>query len=278
MKEKFIILVLIIALILLASLSACNSKQIGEDNGEIVDKNKEDGIPAEYTREEIMKDFKNLLESKNEPMTLVEFIDQNINKVEKEDAVEMIMGLEKAQIEYTDKYTDEMFTEDYQSELLRLWESGSQGSLFLNMDNLEEIKNEGLKELLEKLKQGKYKLINMEGALYPIIDYEAIKGYNKYLDDETKNYLDIKALESNSPSVLDAGIYISFDELAERLIKVEHYIKVYPDSKKDEEILRLYSTYLKLYLFGSDNTPIYNPEDKLVLNEVLDSYKKTSKI
>ena len=56
----------------------------------------------------------------------------------------MIVELEEAQIEYTDKYTDEMFVEDYQSELLRLWEGGfnldSPDKLFLDINKLEGIK------------------------------------------------------------------------------------------------------------------------------------------
>src|SRR5699024_7436286 len=148
-------------------------------------------------------------------------INENISKVEKEDAIEMIRSLEDAQIEYMEKYTDEMFAEDYQSELIGIWEANSEGSLFLNIENIEEIQNENLRELLEKLRVGKNKLIALEVALYTIIDYEALKNYNKYLDEETKGYLDIKALESNDPSIIDGGIYISLDELANRLIMVE---------------------------------------------------------
>lgn len=271
MKAKYVISILIIALVLLVPLVACNHGKVEDNNGSSVEK------PIEYTREEIMKDFRNILKSKNEPVILVEFINENIDEVEKEDAIEMIRALESAQIEYMEKYTDEMFVEDYQTELIGLWDSNSEGSLFLDIEKLEEIQNENLKELLEKLEIGKYKLITLEGAFYPIIDYEALKKYNKYLDDETKDYLDIKALESNEPSIIDAGIYISLDELANRLIMVENYIKKYPESIKNEELLRIYSSYLKLYLNGSDNSPIYNYEDNIILEDVLNSYKRTAK-
>lgn len=282
MKEKSIILVLIIVSIFLVSLVGCSSEKPELAKDETTDKIEEVNESIEYTRDEIMKDFRNILKSKNEPIILVKFIDENISKVEKEDAVEMIVELEEAQIEYTDKYTDEMFVEDYQSELLRLWEGDfnldSPDKLFLDINKLEGIKNESLKELLEKLAAGKYKLIIMEGAFYPIIDYEAMKDYNKYLNDEMKSYLDIKSMDSNKPTVLDAAFYISFDELAERLLKVEDHIKKYPEGIRDEEILRLYSAYLKLYLSGVDNTPIYNYENNAIKEDVLASYKKTSKV
>ena len=62
--------------------------------------------------------------------------------------------------------------------------------------------------------------------------------------------------------------------MAERLIKTENYILKYPNSIKYEEILRLYGVYLKLYLEGSSNTPIYDYETKEIKEEVLSSYKK----
>ena len=118
--------------------------------------------------------------------------------------------------------------------------------------------------MLEKLAAGKYKLISMEGAFYPIIDYEALKIYNKYLSDEMKAYLDIKSMDSNMPTIIDAAIIIPFDELANKLVKVEEYMKKYPECPDCEEILRLYGAYLKLYLEGSDNTPIFNYANKTI--------------
>ncbi len=128
MKAKYIISILIIALVLLVPLVACNREEVEDNKGGNIEK------PIEYTREEIMKDFGNILKSKNEPVILVEFINENIEKVEKEDAIEMIRALEGVQIEYIEKYTDEMFVEDYQTELIGLWNSDSEGSLFLDME------------------------------------------------------------------------------------------------------------------------------------------------
>lgn len=150
--------------------------------------------------------------------------------------------------------------------------------LFFNKAKIENIKNENLKELVNKIIQGKYKLINMEGAFYPIIDYEALKIYNNYLSDEIKEYIDLKSMDSNLPTILDAGLVISFDQLAERLIKTEKYIIEYPYSIKYEEILRLYGVYLKFYLEGSDNTSIYDYGTKEIKDEVLSSYIKTKNI
>lgn len=279
MKEKTIILILIISTILLISLIGCNSKNVEGGKGsptKPVDVGQTK--PLEYSREDIMKDFRNIVKSNNEPFILAKFIDENINKVEIDDAVEMVRELEHMQLQYIEKYTDEMFIEDYQRELWRLSETEENLSLFFDMKNIDKIENDGLKELMEKLLDGKYKLISMEGSFYPIIDYEALKTYNKCLSDEIKSYLDIKSMDSNMPTIIDAAIIIPFDELANRLLKVEEHIRKYPECSECEEILRLYGAYLKLYLEGSDNTLIYDYASKNINEDILISYKNTAKL
>ena len=272
-------IILIISTILLVSLIGCDSKGVeGGKKNPTKPMDVSSTKPVEYSKEDIMKDFKNIVKSSNEPFLLAKFIDENISKVEMDDAVEMVRELEQMQLQYIDKYTDEMFMKDYQRELWRLSETEDDLSLFFDMNKIDKIENDGLKELMEKLLDGKYKLINMEGAFYPIVDYEALKTYNKYLSPEVKSYLDIKSMDSNMPTIVDAAIIISFDELANRLLKVEEHMKKYPECEECEEILRLYGAYLKLYLEGSDNTLIYDYASKTIKEEVLSSYKNTAKL
>ena len=186
----------------------------------------------------------------------------------------------------TTKYTDPPFIEYHQmsyyvsqvTESREEDENDIQHMLFFDTTKTDQINNGNLKELIDKIIKGKYKLINMEGAFYPIIDYEELKAYNKYFSDEMKDYLDIKSMDSNMPTILDAEFLISFDELSERLITVENYIVKYPEGLKYEEVLRLYGAYLRLYLEGSDNTPIYDFETNKIRDDVLSSYKKTGNI
>ncbi|MBZ2175821.1 hypothetical protein K8M07_11290 [Schnuerera sp. xch1] len=225
-------------------------------------------------KEGLVKDFKNIVESDNEPYTLVQFIDKNIKNATEEEAVAIVLILEEVQEKYIQEYTDQLFVEDNQMELLGL----SQSELFFKEKKAENIKNVKLKELVDRIIKGKYKLVNMEGAFYPIIDYEALKVYSDYLPDEIDEYINIKSMDSNKPKMLDAEMSISFDELTERLIDTENYIKQYPKSVKNEEVLRIYGEYLRIYLEGAPNTPIYDYGTKTIKNEVLSSYKEVSKM
>ena len=275
MAKKTIILLFAIV-VLLVSLTGCKLEKVKAGEEKFTNEMDEKvGTVVKDDEEKIMRDFNNIVKSDNEPFVIVKFIDENIQKVTKEDAIEMIKNLEEIQEQYLEEYGEQLFMEDYQGELIGL-SKGQESQLFFNEIKTEEIKNANLKELMDKILKGKYKLINMEGAFYPIIDYETLKIYNDYLSDEMKGYIDIKSIDSNNPTVLDASLVISFDELAQRLIKVENYIKEYPDGIRYEEILRLFGVYLRFYLEGVDNTPIYDYETKEIKNEVLKSYKKTA--
>ncbi len=290
MRNKTIILSITMIIVLILFFSGCSSNNMQGNDEKVVDNIEEEAAIAEDKEDNlnvnIMKDFRNMVENHNEPIDLIKYIEENIEKVSPEERVEMIEKLELVQELYIEEYTDQLFIEDFQAELLNLsgihqlakqQEGEIHSYLFFDESKIEEIKNGDLKELIDKLIQGKYKLINLEGAFYPIIDYEALKVYDKYISNELKDYIHIKAMESNKPTIIDSALIIPFDELAGRLIIVEEYIKKYPEGIKYEELLRLYGTYLRFYLEGSDNTPIYDYETNEIKEEVLSSYKKTAK-
>ncbi|NLW22495.1 MAG: hypothetical protein GXY88_04435 [Tissierellia bacterium] len=283
MVKRWIYLVSIISLLLIVLVVGCKDENIVMDAEKSIGILKAETTNLEEEEEEnIIKDFRNIVKSNNEPFALVNFIDQNIDKVNEEYRVEMIRELEEVQEKYIEKYTEQLFIEDYQMELLSLSgllqstedeaERDFSSFLFFDESKLEEIKNVNLKELVDKIFKGKYRLINMEGAFYPIIDYEKLKDYSKYLPDYIKDCIELKSMESNMPTILDGGLVISFDELSQRLIAAESYILKYPESIKHEEVLRLYGWYLRFYLEGSINTFIYDYASKEIKEEVLSSY------
>ncbi|QQY79589.1 hypothetical protein EDD65_11046 [Keratinibaculum paraultunense] len=289
MKSKTKFLLMIMVFILILTLSGCKYSNVQANDERVNSNSKENSIrgkEGDNKNSDIMKDFRNMVENNNEPVDLINYIDENIEKVLPEERVEMIEKLELIQEKYIEKYASELFADDYQAELLSLSEIPQLRSqskedikeyLFFNEANVEKITNDNLKELISKIIQGKYRLINLEGAFYPIIDYEALKVYDKYISDELKDYIDIKAMDSNEPTIIDGSLMISFDELAERLMAVENYIKKHSEGIRCEELLRLYGTYLIFYLEGADNTPIYDEETYKIKDEVLSSYKKTMK-
>lgn len=275
MNKKSLLLISVFVLLLAILIVGCKKNTLKENDSVIYEAlNKGGEKVSEDSKDKLIEEFENVANSDNEPFTLIQFIDENIEKATDEDAIAMILRLEDVQERYIKRYTDELFLGDNQVELLKL--SGNE--LFFDESKIEEIKNADLKQLVDRIIKGKYKLINNEGAFYPIIDYEGLKVYNDYLPDEIRAYIDIKSLDSNEPAVLDGELNVSINEIGERLITIESYIKEYQDNLKFEEILRCYGNYLKLYLEGTDNTPIYNYEDNVIKEEVMSSYKNMSSL
>lgn len=270
MKKKILKGIGIIGISLTLFLVGCESEILNK-NDKVIYEALESSMTASKNEEtmELVQEFKSIVESNNEPYTLIKFIDNNIKDATKEEAAAMIIILEDVQKEYIPKYTEELFIEDNQLELLKL--SGT--DLFFDEEKIEDIKNIKLKEIVTRISEGKYKLINMEGGFYPVIDYENLKEYNPYLSDEIKSYIEIKSLNSNNPAILDGEIAIIFDEIRIRLTETEEHIHKYPQGLKFEEVLRIYADYLRLYMEGSDNSPIYEYESKGIKEDVLNSYR-----
>jgi len=270
MRKKILKAISLMGIFLILFIVGCDNYLLEKNDKEIYEA-LESTLTSSNTEESdgLLYKFKSIVDSNNEPYVLVQFIDENIKNATEEEAAVMILILEEVQKEYIQEYTDEIFMEDNQMELLRL--SGTE--LFFDEANIGQIENVKLKDIVERIFKGKYKLINMEGGFYPGIDYEKLKEYNRYLSAEIRGYIEIKALNSNKPAVLDAEITISFDELGERLIQTEKYIQKYPQGVKFEEVLRIYGDYLRLYLEGSDNSPIYEYETREIKKDILKSYK-----
>ncbi|NLY76914.1 MAG: hypothetical protein GX080_02360 [Tissierellia bacterium] len=228
--------------------------------------------PDDNSVDKLIKQYKEIAKSDNEPFTLVKFIDDNIKNATEHEAVAMVLILEEVQKDYIQRYTDELFVDNNQQELLNL----SPEDLFFNEEKIEDIKNADLKELISKIVDGKYKLINIGGVFYPVVDYEGLKAYADYLPKEINDYLDIKSHSYNKPTVIDGEMVVSHEELGQRLIDIEKYLAKYPNSIKREDALRCYGECLKLYLEGTVNSPIFDVETGRIKEDIMSSYIKLS--
>lgn len=272
MKNSVIAPIFIIILVLTLALSGCkNKKPVIEEP--VKDSNEStENIVEEVDPEDIMKDFNNLVESKNEPNKIVAFIDKEIDKLTNIEGNQMILQLERNLERSLESITDKIINLDSDGELIKI--GGSQ--LFFPEDRVKDIKNEKLRKEIEKALDSKYKMINLEGTFYPIIDYEKLQNYNNNISPELKDYIAIKAIDSNIPVAIDAGLYISFDELSKRILKVEDYLQKYSGGYRQEEMLKNYRDKLEIYLLGLSNSPISDYESGKIEEKVLETYKKTA--
>ena len=272
MKKRLLMPILILALVFVVLLNGCKKE-------EPVDEPTPTPLPANGKVEEveddekavIMDEFREIAEE-NDPLLIKEYVDENVGKLSQLEGNLMIDSLEKSLIDNLDEVTNRLTTLDEDGELMDI----ASDEFFFSVDKVSQIKNGDLKKEVSTLLDSNYKLINLEGSFYPIVDYEALQGYNNNVTDEWKEYLAVRAMDSNNPPFADGALRISFDDLANRIIKTENYLNKYLDSSRREEMKDSYHNKIAIYLKGVDNTPIADSGTKEIYEDILGSYNSTS--
>lgn len=273
--KKFIysigIIILVLSLAIGCTNDEGNQEDLDKDQGnaeEELDNNEED----ERTVEEIMNDFEDTIE--NSVSDVGDFIEknmENLSAIEVDAMVSKLINKTEEEINMIKQKIEEL---DVDNELINAFN----GELYLTEEQIKDLKNDKLRQELEKIKSENYRLMNSEGEYYPIVNYEGFKKYDEYISSELEEYINLKARDANKPVALDAGLYISYDELADRIVETENYIKKYGEGDRYSEVLNLYRNKLTLYLLGTDNTPMTETSSKKIKEELMNSYKETALI
>ena len=230
------------------------------------------------SEEEVLAETKNMLTSGAKPSILLAFLSENIANLSVENANKAFDDLEKLLKIYEIKYRDILLSGkegDYQNRLNDfVLENPVNPFGELTKEQVSAISDVELKNLLFEIFDSGYKLINLEGSWYPMIDYAGLDLFIDYLSDDYRAYVLFRALESNQIFAKDAALQITWDELAARVLAVEDFLLKYPASSKYEEMGDSYYNYLMSYYIGMNNTPAFDYETNKFKDEVLASYNK----
>ena len=226
----------------------------------------------ENEKEVIMTEFEALIDSDKDPEEVIGYINTNIAKLSPLEGDKMIDSLEKKLENNIETLTDRLFELDSDNELINI--AGTEP--YFPEDKVDEIKNVELKAEVTKTFDNMYRLVNIEGGFYPVIDYTKLQEYDNNISDEWKEYLAIRAMDSDSRPFSDGGITISWEDLADRILKTENFLNKYIAGPRQEELLDLYENKLTAYMKGLPNTPIADPANKKISEDVLKSYETTS--
>ena len=225
--------------------------------------------PSE-TEERLMDDFRELAKDEPAPDLLIEWIDSNIEKLSAESADELVETLRHSLELHIPIYEEELNQSNFQEELILI------DGLSENFGEakVDEIENQELRKLVDYLYKNNYRLVNLEGSFYPVVDYEELKDYASYLTDEFQEYLAIKSLESTERSMADGALIIDFDDLAQRILQEEAYLNIASANERKTDILEDYQYKVTAYLKGLPNTPIREDSNNQIKDEVLASYQE----
>ncbi len=280
--KKYKILILILGLSMI--FFGCGKKTEKDPEDVVVEEDEtvvvDEETPVEETEDEnsasreLDKKFDELYNTKENTLELVEFIDENISNVDEPTATGWINSLETELNRELEIHMNELFQRDPDMELMNI--EGT--SRYFSEEKVDEIQNEELKNLVKELFATHYKLINVEGAFYPLVDYESLAGYNEYISQELGKYLEIKAMDSEAYPFSDGGRVISLEDLRNRIVETEKYLTDYQDGLRREEMVKEYRLKLRGYMEGLPNTPISDFEDGKIIPEVLEDFKKAAQL
>lgn len=253
--------ILMLSIVAFFMLSACNDKQSVTDIEKVDDKNTVEAVDEEVEAMDLLTEWNRIVEENVELRDIVPFLRETLPEATEEEADQIVAEFERMQFDYLPHLEEKFFEDNIQEKLHEHFEGN-------------EVEDEKVVTLLEEADESGYKVEMAEGTYFPIINYGAYRDFLPYVSNEFGDYIEIMARESDELSAKDAAIVVTWNELVERAANQEAFLREYPQSEKKEHVKALYDKYVKMILFGLDNTPLFQYEDDRIDEEALKQYKE----
>lgn len=216
----------------------------------------------------VMVGFDSLLEKENlTAAELIRYIDGNINNVSQGNAAVLVRRLEVVQRANLPQWEKQFENEAFQRELARVYQENG-----WRLNSYEGIRDNELKAFLDEAVSNGYKLETAEGFFFPVIDYTLYERYYSVVTRDMSAYFEIMTIESEQTPVKDAALMIEWEEILERALRQEEFIKNYGASTQAEAVEELLKRYVTFSLFGCNNTPLFSYETKEIVPEARKAY------
>ncbi|HHY74684.1 MAG TPA: hypothetical protein GX497_15935 [Bacillus bacterium] len=222
------------------------------------------------SEEQVMSDFNTLIANTPKISEVLQFMKDNVSNLSPQNVSNMVLASEDLQINYLPTF-EEKFTssEDLQVKFRDVFEGVADTS------KIENIADAEIKTLLEETKNSGYKIETAEGYYFPIIDYQFYKTFSSRATEEIQDYIEIMSIESNQVPAKDAALMISWDEIVERALAQEAFLKQYQNSERLDQMTDLYKRYEMFTFFGLNNTPLFSYDTKKIDPEAKAVYVDT---
>lgn len=219
---------------------------------------------------EIQTALDQLLAEEPMPVALIAFLDQNIAEASPAQASKLYLALEENQLVYhwvlEDKYYADMTVQEMMFQEFIKTEK---------LESLYTMENSKVKALMEDTRNNGFRVETTEGVFMPVLDYQKHLQYQQYVEADLKDYIQLRFVESSQIAAKDASLMISWEQVLERALSQEAFLKAYPDSLKWKDVRRLLSNYEFFLLFGVDNTPLFSYQNGIMDPQVKSLYEKT---
>ncbi|SFE46101.1 hypothetical protein SAMN05216378_3198 [Paenibacillus catalpae] len=266
----YILLTIGITIGLMGCSTAERNEQAAPNKRTTTEADAKEAVETSSEQDALIHKFNTVVSTAKEASDIVSFLNENLNKAGQNHADQMVRELYAFYSKDLQTSQEAFFGENVQNVLTEMdWP--------ITSANAASIQDEAVRQLVVTKLSGGYKLVWVEGTIYPIVDYSNQQKYSMYLSKPLNSYIALKAAESSEPAAMDAGLVIAWDELANRAIMAETFLNDYPDSPDYKEVEGIYlDSYLRMYIQGLANTPIFDSGTLKLVPEVKASYVKLS--
>ncbi|KAF1085604.1 hypothetical protein SPSYN_01747 [Sporotomaculum syntrophicum] len=269
LSRKVLLTVALIVCVTLA-LIGCSSTKQPDTNGDRHGQNQADNEKINQEEQQaLLNEFNALVANDSgDPAALNKFVASNIAKFSPENASELVIQLEKAQQDFLPEFETKFYSDSVTQKFVEAYIAGT------DINNMQAVQDEELKQLLAQTKASGYKVDTAEGMFYPIIDYQQYQDYSELVTPDIQAYINLMAVESNNPPAKDAALVVGWDEVLTRALNQEQFINTFSSSAKLADVQKLYGRYVQFCLLGANNTPLFSYEDKKMSTAAKESYAK----
>ncbi|MGN0186773.1 MAG: hypothetical protein ACI392_03400 [Paludibacteraceae bacterium] len=128
---------------------------------------------------------------------------------------------------------------------------------------------DSLNRAMSQLRQYGIMMYTSEGGIttdvMPIFIAEA---FWKYMTPLERTIATLSELEVETPSLNDAAINITYEEIAQRLKMCDDMLARYPNDQLTPQIVACQKYYLAILLAGADNSPVFDWETQMLMPQI----------
>lgn len=196
-----------------------------------------------------------------DPVSQIEYINKNINNVDKEKSQLYLFTLEDTLISNLNVVGGVINSDEFKAALSFLDDEST-----LKRDEIAKISNRNIKNEITRIYDMYYTIYKSGDSLVPNINYDKFLELIKDIITLTE-YYKIKKSENDNPTLSKGVLKLSPEELLDRINRIENFILNNKDFERNQDFIARYQSWLYLLLTGTTLSPIVDSDGK-----VLDSY------
>lgn len=196
------------------------------------------------------------------------YLESHIDQVTTHHATLMVLQLENARNKALTAMTDRLLVPNVQDKMIKAYKLNDSFTQLMSRTN-----DTSLRALLQQARDSGYRLVMLEGSLYPIMNYMAFQKYISYVKPDIKQYINIMAVETSNLAADDGALVIGYQEILNRALNQERFLNEYPKSNRLQQVKNLMNNYTLYTFYGLNNTPLFDYETNKMTANAQKGYK-----